>query len=145
MYPIGIDSIPDRMTCCAILMCGVMSISAVCALSKDRKSKASALGENCAMFPGNRISGDWVCWRREAIQGSMDRPVLPPTKIRSTPSRYGKREVYAFCLLGSMRTANKGECCFLCVVMMSKIFMLLPCHRLHDYAYIFAEIIKDRS
>ena len=62
----------------------MMSISAVCALSRDRKSKASALGENCAMFPGKRTIGAWVYCRIDTMHGSMDWPVLPPTKIRFT-------------------------------------------------------------
>ena len=53
--------------------------------------------------------------------------------------------MYASCLLGSMRTASKGEHCSLCVIICDKIFMLLPCHRFHNHAYIFAEIIINRS
>ena len=59
-------------------------MSAVCALSSDRNSSASAFGENCAMFPGKRTMGARVCCRIDAMHGSMDWPVLPPTKIRFT-------------------------------------------------------------
>lgn len=53
--------------------------------------------------------------------------------------------MYASCLLGSIRTASKGEPCCLCVIMCDRIFMLLPCHRFHNHAYIFAEVIINWS
>ena len=70
-------------------MCGLISMSAVEALSNERNNNASALGENCSILPGNRTSVAVVCCRKAAMQGSIESPVLPPTKMIFTSWRYG--------------------------------------------------------